>query len=263
MGLLEIIKSKDNSTIKEIKKLQEKKYRNIYNKFIIEGFRFVSEALDSKFHVCYVIISETIEEKFEKLGLNEKIKEGTKLIKVSEVILKSICSTDNPQGIAAVVDNEEVTIDYNKGFYILADRVQDPGNMGTIIRTADAAGAKGVIVTKGTVDIYNDKTLRSTMGSIFKIPIIIDEELSYIKKLKQQGFKVVVSSLDTENNFYDVDLTGKNIIAVGNEGSGISEEINSISDEKVKIPMPGTAESLNVGVAAGIMMFEAVRQKNS
>lgn len=261
--MLEVIKSKDNSTIKEIKKLQEKKYRNVYNKFIIEGFRFVSEALNSKFHVCYVIISETIEAKFEKLKLNGKIKEDTKLIKVSESILKSICNTDNPQGIAAVVSNEKVTIDYNEGFYILADKVQDPGNMGTIIRTADAAGAKGVIVTKGTVDIYNDKTLRSTMGSIFKIPIIIDEDLSYIKDLKQQGFKVVVSSLDTENNFYDVDLTDKSIIAVGNEGSGISEEIYSISDEKVKIPMPGNAESLNVGVAAGIMMFEAVRQKNS
>ena len=261
--MLEVIKSKDNSTIKEIKRLREKKYRNLYNKFIVEGFRFVSEALDSKFHVCYVIISETIEEKFKNLRLNEKIKEGTKLIKVSEIILKSICSTDNPQGIAAVVSNEEVTMDYNEGFYILADKVQDPGNMGTIIRTADAAGAKGVIVTKGAVDIYNDKTLRSTMGSIFKIPIIIDEDLNYIKKLKCQGFKVMVSSLHTENNFYDVDLRGKIIIAVGNEGSGISEDIYNISDEKVKIPMPGSAESINVGVAAGIMMFEAVRQKNS
>lgn len=261
--MLEVIKSKDNSTIKEIKKLQEKKYRNLYNKFIVEGFRFVSEALDSKFNVCYVIISETIEEKFEKLGLNEKIKDGTKLIKVSEAILKIICSTDNPQGIVAVVSNEQITIDYNEGFYILADRVQDPGNMGTIIRTANAAGAKGIIVTKGTVDIYNDKTLRSTMGSIFKIPVIIDEDLSYIAKLKQQGFKLIVSSLDTDNNFYDVSLSGKTIIAVGNEGSGISEEIYNISDERVKIPMPGSAESLNVGVAAGIMMFEAVRQKNS
>lgn len=261
--MLEVIKSKDNSTIKEIKKLQEKKYRNLYNKFIVEGFRFVSEALDSNFHVCHIIISETIEEKFKKLALNEKVKDNTKLIKVSEAILRSICSTDNPQGIAAVVSNKETIMDYNEGFYILADKVQDPGNMGTIIRTANAAGAKGVIITKGTVDIYNDKTLRSTMGSIFKIPIIVDEDLNYLTKLKQKDFKLVVSSLDTDNNFYDIDLTGKIIIAVGNEGSGISEEIYSLSDEKVKIPMPGNAESLNVGIAAGIMMFEAVRQKNS
>ncbi|AGK97911.1 TrmH family RNA methyltransferase [Clostridium pasteurianum] len=259
--MLEVIKSKDNSTIKEIKKLQEKKYRNLYNKFIVEGFRFVSEALDSKFHVCYIIISETIEEKFKKLRLNEKVKDDTKLIKVSESILKSICSTDNPQGIAAVVSNKETIMDYNEGFYILADKIQDPGNMGTIIRTADAAGAKGVIITKGAVDIYNGKALRSTMGSIFKIPIILDEDLKHVKSLKQQGFKIVTSSLDTEYNFYDVDLTGKIIIVVGNEGSGISEEIYSLSDEKVKIPMPGNTESLNVGIAAGIMMFEAVRQK--
>lgn len=261
--MLEVIKSKENSIIKDIKKLQEKKYRNIHNKFIVEGFRFVSEALESDFDVAYVVITETIEEKFEKLGLNKKVKGNTKVIKVSEAILKNICSTDNPQGIAAVVSNKKINIDYGEGFYILADRVQDPGNMGTIIRTANAAGAKGIIVTKGTVDIYNSKTLRSTMGSIFKIPIILDEDLGYIKKLKEQDFKIVVSSLDTENNFYDIDLTGKIIIAVGNEGSGISEEIYSISDRRVKIPMPGNAESLNVGIAAGIMMFEAVRQKNS
>ncbi|AJA47749.1 RNA methyltransferase, TrmH family [Clostridium pasteurianum DSM 525 = ATCC 6013] len=260
---MEIIKSKDNTIIKDIKKLQEKKYRNIYNRFIVEGFRFVSEALESNFNVIYVIISESIEEKFEKIGLNQKIKGSTKIIKVSESILKSICSTDNPQGIAAVVSNREINVDYDEGFYILADRVQDPGNMGTIIRTANAAGAKGIIVTKGSVDIYNSKTLRSTMGSIFKIPIIIDEDLVHIKEFKEQGFKIVVSSLDTKNNFYDIDLTGKIIIAVGNEGSGISEEIYGISDVRVKIPMPGNTESLNVGIAAGIMMFEAVRQKNS
>ena len=134
--------------------------------------------------------------------------------------------------------------------------------MGTIIRTAHAAGSLGVIVTKGSVDIYNDKTLRSTMGSIFNIPIIEDEDLSTIEELKEKGFKVVVSSLDTENNFYDIDLTKKSIISVGNEGNGISDEVYSISDEKVKIPMPGGAESLNAGVAASIMIYEAVRQKN-
>lgn len=261
--MLEIIKSKDNSTVKNIKKLQEKKYRNIHDKFIVEGFRFVLEALESGFNVDYVVITNESEEKFKKLSLKNKIEGNTKIIKVSENILRSICSTDNPQGIAAVVSNKTINIDYGEGFYILADKIQDPGNMGTVIRTANAAGAKGVILTKGTVDIYNNKTLRSTMGSIFKIPIIIDEELIHINNLRNQGFKLVVSSLDTKNNFYDIDLKGKVIIAVGNEGSGISEEIYNISDLRVKIPMPGSAESLNVGVAAGIMMFEAVRQKNS
>ncbi len=257
---MEVIKSKDNKLIKDIKRLKERRYRTSSNKFIVEGFRFVREALASSFNVPYVLLSENKKDKFL---LEENLKFGTKFFLVSDEILKSICSTDTPQGIVAIVENKKVHVDDLEGFYILVDKVQDPGNMGTIIRTANAAGAKGVIITKGSVDIYNDKTLRATMGSIFKIPIIIDEDLIVLRSLKAKGFKLVVSSLDTNNNFYDVNLKEKIIIAVGNEGNGISEEIFSLQDIKIKIPMPGDAESLNVGIAAAIMMYEAVRQRNS
>lgn len=255
---MEVIRSRDNKTIKEIKKLHEKKYRNLNQKFIVEGQRFVKEAMESDFEIEYVIIDENMLGKFTDL----KIKDENILI-VSEVVFKDLCDTKMPQGILAIVKNKQVQLHSDVGFYVLLDKVQDPGNMGTIIRTANAAGANGVILTKGTVDIYNEKTLRSTMGSIFKIPIIIDESLKFVSELKQRGFKLICSSLDTDKNFYEVDLNGKVIIAVGNEGNGISDEIYNISDEKVKIPMPGSAESLNVGIAAGIMMFEVVRQKNS
>lgn len=261
--MIETILSKDNKLIKEIKKLKEKKYRTAYSKFIVEGFRFVEEALKSSFNVPYLFFCDKSENKFENFINTIEIKGNTKIFKVSEAVLNSILSTENPQGIAAVVENKAFNINCDDGFYVLADKVQDPGNMGTIIRTADAAGANGVIITKGTVDIYNDKTLRATMGSIFKIPIIIENEFETVYKLKKNGFKLIVSSLETKNNFYDIDLKGKVIIAVGNEGSGISEKIYSIADEKVKIPMPGNAESLNAAIAAAIMMFEAVRQKNT
>ena len=132
--------------------------------------------------------------------------------------------------------------------------------MGTIIRTAHAVNASALIITKGTVDIYNDKTLRSTMGSIFKVPIIEDDDLSVIKSLKEQGFKLVVSSLQGENNFFEEDLKDKVIIAVGNEGNGISDDVYLLADKKVKIPMPGDAESLNVAVATSIMLYEKLRQ---
>ncbi len=256
--MVEVIRSRSNKTIKEIKKLHERKYRNQQKKFIVEGQRFVREAIESDFHIEYVIINENVQDKFVDL----KIKDDYKLI-VSEVVFKDLCDTKMPQGIIAIVNNKEVDIDVDAGFYILLDKVQDPGNMGTIIRTANAAGASGVILTKGTVDIYNEKTLRSTMGSIFKIPIIVDENLKFVNELKINGFKIICSCLDTDKNFYQVNLSGKVIIAVGNEGNGISDEIYNISDEKVKIPMPGSAESLNVGIASGIMMFEVVRQKNS
>jgi RNA methyltransferase, TrmH family len=247
--------------IKETKKLKEKRFRVERNQFLVEGFRFVEEALKSTFQVPYIFLSEEALERWESFQLNELLQSASKLYIVKEAILKLLSSTETPQGVIAVVNQNNMHLEIKEGFYVLVDKIQDPGNMGTIIRSAHAAGAAGVITTKGTVDIYNEKTLRSTMGSIFNIPIIEDKDLSIIDSLKNSGFKLIVSSLEDSKNFYEVDLTDNVIIAVGNEGSGISEEIYKLGDMKVKIPMPGNAESLNAGAAASIMMFETVRQK--
>ncbi|WP_138205164.1 TrmH family RNA methyltransferase [Haloimpatiens lingqiaonensis] len=258
---MDIIKSKDNNIIKEVKKLKEKKYREEKESFLIEGFRFVEEALKSSFTVEQVFIVDKCMNKWEEMCKNLNLESKTAIV-VSEQVLKLISNTDNPQGIIAVVKNQHMNISQREGMYLLADRIQDPGNMGTIIRTAHAVGALGVIVTKGTVDIYNDKTLRSTMGSIFNIPVIQDKDLTTVKELVNEGFKLVASYLDNESeDFYDVDLPSKGIFIVGNEGNGISEEIVNMSHMKVKIPMPGGAESLNASVAASIMMYEFLRQK--
>jgi TrmH family RNA methyltransferase len=257
---MEIIQSKNNSLINEIKKLKEKKYRLKSNQFLIEGFRFVLEALKSDFEVSMIFVSDKSKERWEDFNISSKLHKNTKVYWVTEQILKLLSDTETPQGIVAVVDNRELNVENKEGFYVLVDKIQDPGNMGTIIRTAHASKALGVIITKGTVDIYNEKTLRSTMGSIFHVPIIQDNDLDKINFLKENGFKLVASSLDTDKNFYDVDFTGKIIISVGNEGNGISDEIYDMADIKVKIPMPGGAESLNVSVAAGVMMFEVIRQ---
>lgn len=257
---MNIIQSRDNNLIKKIKKLKEKKYREESDMFLIEGFRFVLEALKSSFEVKYVFVSEKVLDKWKDMCLNINFN-FEKCIIVSEQILKLISNTDNPQGIVAVVKNKKVDIQDKEGVYILVDKVQDPGNMGTIIRTAHAINALGVIVTKGTVDIYNDKTLRSTMGSIFNVPIILDSDLSFVNTLKQKNFKLLVSYLDNESlNFYDIELPKKLIITVGNEGNGISSNLVNCSDLKVKIPMPGGSESLNVSVAASVMMYEFLRQ---
>lgn len=258
---MKAIESKDNHLIKEIKKLKKKKYRTESNQFIIEGFRFVEEALKSSFKVPYILISEDSIDKYKKFGIDRLTHDDTDVYCIKQSLLKELSNTENPQGILAVVKNKKVEIVDKEGFYVLLDKIQDPGNMGTIIRSAHASGALGVIATKGTVDIFNDKTLRSTMGSIFNIPIIENADIEMVKSLKSNGFKLLVSSLDTENNFYDVDLTDKVIISVGNEGNGVSEEIYKLCDLKAKIPMPGGAESLNAAVAASIMMFEAVRQR--
>ncbi|MGU8584757.1 TrmH family RNA methyltransferase [Clostridium perfringens] len=251
------IESKNNNLFKEIKKLKEKKHRIKSNKYLIEGLRFVEEAIKSKVSIDSIIFTESFKEKNPDLFL--KINENIKLIQMNEALLKQLCSTENPQGIVGVINMQNKELKSGE-LVVLVDKVQDPGNMGTIIRTAHAAGAAGIVVTKGTVDIYNDKTLRSTMGSIFYIPIVEDDSLDFVKSLKKEGYKLVVSSLQGKNNFFEENLQGKVMIAVGNEGNGVSDEVYDIADIKVKIPMPGEAESLNVAVATSIMIYEKIRQ---
>lgn len=251
------IESKNNNLFKEIKKLKEKKHRIKSNKYLIEGLRFVEEAIKSKVSIDSIIFTESFKEKNPELFL--KINENIKLIQMNEALLKQLCSTENPQGIVGVINMQNKELKSGE-LVVLVDKVQDPGNMGTIIRTAHAAGAAGIVMTKGTVDIYNDKTLRSTMGSIFYIPIVEDDSLDFVKSLKKEGYKLVVSSLQGKNNFFEENLQGKVIIAVGNEGNGVSDEVYDIADIKVKIPMPGEAESLNVAVATSIMIYEKIRQ---
>ncbi|GIM28690.1 RNA methyltransferase [Clostridium polyendosporum] len=253
------IESKENNFFKELKKLKEKKYRTKEGKYIIEGFRFVQEALKADADVQSIVISEEAKNKLHEYIDENSIKDK-KVYILKTSLFNMLCSTENPQGILAVVGMNK-SFHYKEGeFYILVDKVQDPGNMGTIIRTAHAAGVDGVIVTKGTVDMYNDKTLRSTMGSIFYIPVIEDDDLAFTRNLIKNGFKVVISSLQANENFFEADLRGKTIITVGNEGNGVSEEVSNLGDTKIKIPMPGNAESLNVSTAASIMIFEKVRQ---
>lgn len=258
----ELIQSKDNHLIKEINKLKDKKNREKYNEFIVEGFRFVKEACESSFSVKIILIDETQENKWQSFDMDSSVKDNTKIFYVKTNILKYLSYTETPQGILAVVASGIKDLSLNKnGFYVLADKIQDPGNLGTIIRTANAGNALGVIITQGTVDVYNDKVLRATMGSVFKIPVIEDKDLNFVSQLRRTGYKLYASSLDTDYSIYDVNLTENIIIAVGNEGRGISNEIYSISDKKVKIPMPGNAESLNASSAAAVMIFEAVRQR--
>lgn len=256
-----VIESKDNTLFKYTKKLKERKHRTKENKYIIEGFRLVQEAFKANCNIEYLIVNENGKDK-----LNDYLSEYMDSIKIYVMkndLFTQLVATENTQGIIGVANINNSAKDIKGDFYLLCDKVQDPGNLGTIIRTAHAAGVSAIILTKGTVDIYNDKTIRSTMGSIFYTPIIYDNDLSFLKSLKENGFSLVATSLEESKNFFDEDLSGKVILSVGNEGNGISEEIFALADKKVKIPMPGGAESLNVGIATSIILFEKVRQRLS
>lgn len=254
------IESKENNLFKNTKKLKERKNRNKNNKYIIEGFRLVQEAFKAKVDIDYLIVTEDSVGKIDEFLLNY-ITSDIKIYKISENLFKELISTETPQGILAVVNMNIMSLRPDGSFYLLCDKLQDPGNLGTIIRTAHAAGVQGIVLTKGTVDIYNEKTIRSTMGSIFYMPIHYDnDDLTLVNSLKEDGFNLVVTSLDTDKNFFDINLKGKVLLTVGNEGNGVSSEVLELADTKVKIPMPGNAESLNVAIAASVIMYEKVRQ---
>lgn len=254
-----MITSKDNEVIKEIKKLKEKKYRE--NKYIVEGIKMVNEAINEKASIDKIV--------FCNLDLEREIKNLNQFnyIEVSEKVFKELTDVVTPQGVLAVINKESETdsiaikgVDTSARYILALDNLQDPGNLGTIIRTADAANLKQIIVSKDTVDAYSPKVIRATMGAIFRVKIIEVENLKEtLLSLQKRNFKIVTTSLQTENSIYDIDYKNK-VVVIGNEANGVEKEIQDLSDYKVKIPMIGKTESLNAAVAASIMIYEYVRQ---
>lgn len=185
-------------------------------------------------------------------------------IYVTEKVFSGITDVTNPQGILAVIGkNTDINeIDYNQNLFLVLDNIQDPGNMGTILRTADSINLKQIIVSKGTADCYNPKVVRSTMGAIFRVKVIECEDLKkVVKEMKKRKIKVYATDLQTDKSIYDVDFK-KSAIVIGNEANGVSKELLEIADEKIRIPMIGKTESLNAAVATGIILYEVVRKGN-
>ena len=241
------IESSQNKIIKEINSLKQKKYREQKGLFIVEGERLISEA-----EPVYVLAREDY--KGDLSGYE-------RVYTARSDIFDKISDTVSPQGIMGVCRIPEYDINdmKNAGFVVLLDRVADPGNLGTIIRTADAAGADAVVLSEGCADPYNLKTIRSTMGSVFHLPVYRNVDL--IEFLKNTDIKTLAAHLKGKKSCFEADMTGRIGIIIGNEANGISDEVSSLATELVIIPMPGRAESMNAAVAAGIMIYEAVRQR--
>lgn len=256
------ITSKDNEQIKHIKKLKEKKYREEYNEFIIEGIKMIEEAISENVKIKSIIICDDC--KSQGAIPNELMYEIAKLncIYVAEKVFNTITDVINPQGIMAIVEKPKLEeINYSESNFLLLDNIQDPGNLGTILRTADSLDMKQIIVSKGTADAYNLKVVRSTMGAIFRVKIIEVQSLNKIvKEMKKHKIKVYATDLQTDKSIYDVDYKKKAVV-IGNEANGVSTEILNLADTKIKIPMLGKTESLNAAVATGVILYETVRQK--
>ena len=260
---MQTITSKDNELIKHIRKLKDKKYRDESNEYVVEGVKLVEEAVKENAKIKQIIVCEDTTRTYE-IPTHIMLEIARyECISVSNKIFNIITQVTNPQGIMAIIEKnaQDAQIDYSQDIIVVLDDVQDPGNVGTILRTVDSIGLNQSIVSKGTADAFNSKVVRSTMGAIFRIKIIEVENLAQaIKEMRKHHFKLMVTSLQTKNSIYDIDFN-KKIIVIGNEANGVSKEIQDMADEKAKIPMLGRTESLNASVAAGVVMYEYVRQK--
>ena len=247
-----IITSKDNEIIKNIKKLHDKKYR--IDSYIVEGIKMVKEAISENQLIELIAIREDLEINFDTKNI--------KIITVSSKVFNDISDVKTPQGILAVIKKKpNKQIETNTDYILALDSLQDPGNMGTIIRTADSANINQIIINKTTVDPYSSKVIRSTMGAIYRMNIIEVENLeSTLKELQSKSFKVITTDLKAEKSIYDINYN-RTIVVIGNEANGVSQGVLEIADERVIIPMLGKTESLNASIAASIMIYEHVRQK--
>ena len=260
---MQTISSKDNELIKHIKKLKDKKERDLSNEYIIEGIKLIQEAIQENAKIKQIIICDDCEktESIPKDLMYEIAKQ--ECIYVTNKIFETITEVMNPQGILAIIEKQskEIQIDDKQDIILALDDIQDPGNLGTILRTADSIGLTQILVSKGTADCYNPKVVRSTMGAIFRVKIIECEDLvKILKEIKKHKFEIVVSSLQTDNSIYDINYH-KKVIVIGNEANGVKKEIQDLADKKIKIPMLGKTESLNASVATGIILYEYIRQK--
>lgn len=261
------ITSSQNPLIKDIKSLNRKRNRWKNRLFIVEGSKIIEEAIINGVRIKNILLSETFFESEEGRAFYNNIKNRDNMVKIKDSLFNSISDTENPQGIMAICEFNirelAETYDLDNSVILFLDGLQDPGNMGTIIRTADAFNIDGVILGQGSVDPYNLKVVRATMGSIFRVPLYIcDNSLESLRDLKTRGFNVLATSLDG-SLIYESDFRGKIITIIGNEANGVSPEILEVADKCIKIPMPGNAESLNAGVAASIIMYEAMRSRKT
>ncbi|HFI0352625.1 TPA: TrmH family RNA methyltransferase [Streptococcus suis] len=246
---MEIIRSKSNNLVKQIKKLQQKKYRT--SSYLIEGWHLLEEAVKAGASIEHVLV---LEEHMDRVAHIEQV------TVVSPEIMQDLTDSKSPQGVVAqlALPSRELP-DLLKGKFLVLEDVQDPGNVGTIIRTADAAGFDGVFLTDKSADIYNMKVLRSMQGSHFHLPIYRLPIGDILSTLKNNQVGILATTLSSQSvDYREVSPEASFALVMGNEGQGISDFVSTEADQLVHITMPGQAESLNVAIAAGILVFSFI-----
>lgn len=265
---MDTIISKSNEKVKYIKSLNDKKFRKKYKAFYLEGIKVVTEILESKkaIDIMFIAYSKDLllnsnggEELLLKIE-NKKYKD-IETVLLSDSMFKYVTDTVTPQGVLAVVKMPEYDvfeeIDRAKSNILILDKVQDLGNLGTIIRTSDAFNVRLIICNNGTADVYSPKVVRSTMGSIFRVKLVYTSDIeNVIKYLKNKNYDIVGTSLQTNTHLDELDYLNKHAYILGNEANGVDKNLLQMCNKLVKIDMENTAESLNVSVATSIILYE-------
>ena len=254
------IDSSKSGQVKHVAALQKKaRYRREQGCFVVEGTKMVLEAPKDRLEAVYASDS------FLRQGGDEKLK-GISYMEVSDQAFKAMADTQTPQGVLAVVKamdwKEEAFYKKEDALLMILENLQDPGNLGTILRAGEGAGVTGVIMSRETVDIYNPKVIRSTMGSIYRVPFATADDLqAVLRRCRDCGISSYAAHLHGTMNYEEADYREPAAFLIGNEAAGLSEKISSSADFLVKIPMKGAVESLNAAVAASIFMYETARQR--
>ena len=274
------ITSATNPKIKAIKKLEQKRQRDKEGRFVIEGFHLVEEAIKHNAEIEMILYSDKADQT-QLEGIQKSLMKNAgnlpasiEMIAITESILTTLSQTPAPQGIIAILKQPEQSLSEvidNAGIdtalstlansralphLLLLDNVQDPGNVGTMIRTAEAAGFKAIILGEGSADLYNDKTIRATQGALFQLPIIRGNLTSLLQEIHNVGYDSWVTTLEEASFYQDLPKPEKCALIMGNEGQGVDPKLLQLATTKVKIPMLGQSESLNVGIAAGILIYD-------
>lgn len=258
-----MITSSSNAQVKNIIQLNTKgKARREQGLFVVEGVKMFREAPKSWIHKVYIS-----EELYDMEGWQSEL-EGYPFEIVEGKVFRQMCDTKTPQGILTVlrqpVYSVEEILNRKSPLLILLEDLQDPGNAGTILRTAEGAGVNGIFLTKNCVDLFNPKTIRSTMGSIYRMPFqYVEDALEFADMLKERDISVYAAHLEGKNSYDEEEYTGGTVFLIGNEGNGLSDGLAEKASHLIRIPMAGQVESLNAAMACGILVYEASRQRRT
>jgi TrmH family RNA methyltransferase len=263
-----MITSKNNAKVKEIRLLKQGKHRRARSQFLAEGVRLLEEALHQERRIRTILYSPRLEINERGVRLLSSARKkiaAAEWLYVSDEVLGSLGETQNHQGILAVLDQGNWEWDdlwKRKGVILVLCALQDPGNLGSLLRLAEAGGSAGLILGKGCVDPYNSKVVRASMGSLFRIPFLVDQDLGEcLHRLRNHGYRIWASAVRGRLSLWEADLSLPCAVLLGQEGTGIPSDLLQAVDDILYIPMAAQADSLNVAMAGGVILYEALRQK--